>query len=240
MTIDRAFGFIRSWAVTSAARHDGAVLRGIITTDNTASDVWADTAYRSKTNEEWLRARGLVSRIHRKKPPRRPMPDNVRRGNATKSKVRSSGASAKPWSVPMPSMPCSRGSTPTSRAWAIWPRPFDFAQDQIVDASIIAAPCQRMSDEARAIVKDGGIPENWAAQPARLAQKDRDARWTLKRGRRKKGPDGKLMAEIATPIFGYKSHIGIDQHHGFILVGQRCRPLRWPGAAGPDRPGQHR
>ena len=56
----------------------------------------------------------------------------------------------------------------------------------------------------------------WAAQPARLAQKDRDAHWTLKRGRRKKGPDGKFMAEIATPLFGYKSHIGIDQRHGFI------------------------
>lgn len=38
----------------------------------------------------------------------------------------------------------------------------------------------------------------------------------LKRGRGKKAPDGKLMAEIATPVFGYKSHIGIDQRHGFI------------------------
>lgn len=51
VAIDRTFGFIRSWAVTSAARHDSAVLREIVTTDNTASDVWADTAYRSKINE---------------------------------------------------------------------------------------------------------------------------------------------------------------------------------------------
>lgn len=87
---------------------------------------------------------------------------------------------------------------------------------QIVDASIIAAPRQRMTDEERVIVKDGGIPEAWVTKPARLAQKDRDARWTLKRGRRKKGPDGQLLAEIATPVFGYKSHIGIDQRHGFI------------------------
>jgi IS5 family transposase len=89
VAIDRTFGFIRSWAVTSAARHDGAVLREIVTTDNMASDVWADTAYRSKINEAWLRDRGLASRIHRKKPLRRPMPDNIRRGNATKSRVRS-------------------------------------------------------------------------------------------------------------------------------------------------------
>lgn len=38
------------------------------------------------------------------------------------------------------------------------------------DASIIAAPRQRMTDKERAIVKDGGIPEAWAAKPAKLAQ----------------------------------------------------------------------
>jgi IS5 family transposase len=87
---------------------------------------------------------------------------------------------------------------------------------QIVDASIVAAPRQRMTGEERAIVKGGGIPEEWEARPARLAQKDRDARWTLKRGRRKRRPDGTMMAEIATPVFGYKNHIGTDRHHGFI------------------------
>lgn len=87
---------------------------------------------------------------------------------------------------------------------------------QIVDATIVAAPRQRMTGEERAIVKGGGIPEGWQAQPRKLAQKDRDARWTLKRGRRKRRPDGTLMAEIATPVFGYKSHIGTDQRHGFI------------------------
>jgi IS5 family transposase len=87
---------------------------------------------------------------------------------------------------------------------------------QIVDASIIAAPRQRMTDEELAIVKGGGIPEDWRTRPAKLVQKDRDARWTLKRGRRKSRPDGTLMAEIATPVFGYKSHIGTDLRHGFI------------------------
>ena len=37
------------------------------TNDNTASDVWADTAYRSRSNEAWLRSAGRVSRVHRKK-----------------------------------------------------------------------------------------------------------------------------------------------------------------------------
>lgn len=87
---------------------------------------------------------------------------------------------------------------------------------QIIDASIVAAPRQRMSEEERAIVKGGGIPEDWQAKPAKLAQKDRDARWTLKRGKRKRRADGTPMAEIATPVFGYKNHITTDRRHGFI------------------------
>ena len=88
IAIDRRFGFIRTFEITDAARHDGKVLRQIVTTDNTASDVWADTAYRSKTNEAWLEKLGRVSRIHRKKPKGKPMPNTIRRGNAAKSKVR--------------------------------------------------------------------------------------------------------------------------------------------------------
>jgi hypothetical protein len=88
IAICRAFGFIRKGKVTDGARFDGRMLRDVVTSDNTASDVWADTAYRSQANEKWLKAQGRVSRIHRKKPRGKPMPDHVRRGNATKSKVR--------------------------------------------------------------------------------------------------------------------------------------------------------
>ena len=54
LTIDRAFGFIRSWAVTAASISEGSLLRGLVSTDNTSSNVWADSAYRSKANERWL------------------------------------------------------------------------------------------------------------------------------------------------------------------------------------------
>lgn len=64
------------------------MLRDVVTNDNTASDVWADTAYRSQSNERWLKSQGRVSRIHRRKPKGKPMPANIRRGNATKSSVR--------------------------------------------------------------------------------------------------------------------------------------------------------
>jgi hypothetical protein len=60
VAIDQRFGFIRKAVVTHGARHDGSQLREVVTTNNTASDVWADTAYRSKTNEAWLAAHGRV------------------------------------------------------------------------------------------------------------------------------------------------------------------------------------
>lgn len=89
VAIDRRHGLIRGWTASHAAAHDGARLAEVVGADNTAGDVWADTAYRSAKNEAWLAERGLVSRIHRKKPPGRPMAARTRRANARKSAVRS-------------------------------------------------------------------------------------------------------------------------------------------------------
>jgi len=52
------------------------------------SDVWGDTAYRSRANERLLAENGRRSQIHRKKPPRKPMPNHTARANGAKSKVR--------------------------------------------------------------------------------------------------------------------------------------------------------
>ena len=70
--------------------YEGARLReGLLDKTNTGNAVWADTAYRSKANEDFLAKNSFISRIHRKKPPGRPMPETTRRANALKSKVRS-------------------------------------------------------------------------------------------------------------------------------------------------------
>jgi IS5 family transposase len=90
IAIDRRHGLIRKWAVTDAAASAGRLLRcGLLDRTNTASDVWADTAYRSKANETYMAENGFTSRIHRKKPAGRPMPERTRRANARKSAVRS-------------------------------------------------------------------------------------------------------------------------------------------------------
>jgi transposase, IS5 family len=86
--IDRRHRLIRRWRVTDAARHDGALLPELIDTTNTASDVWADTAYRSQANEKFLADRLLRSQIHRRKPKGKPMPRRTARANARRSAVR--------------------------------------------------------------------------------------------------------------------------------------------------------
>jgi len=89
ISIDRKHKIIRRQITTNGSAHDGARLReGLISRDNTASDVWADTAYRSAANETYLDKQGRLSRIHHKKPKGKPMPKNISQGNATKSKIR--------------------------------------------------------------------------------------------------------------------------------------------------------
>jgi transposase, IS5 family len=90
ISIDREHGLIRKWLATDAAAHEGARLReDLLDKTNTSKSVWADSAYRSATNEEYMDRNGFVSQVHRKKPKNRPMPEATRRANNRKSQVRS-------------------------------------------------------------------------------------------------------------------------------------------------------
>jgi IS5 family transposase len=88
LSIDRRHGFIRTYTVTDAAAHDGGQLDALLDADNTASPVWADSAYRSKANVRLVARRGLVPQFQRPKPRGRPMPPHVARGNASRARVR--------------------------------------------------------------------------------------------------------------------------------------------------------
>ena len=59
-------------------------------------------------------------------------------------------------------------------------------------------------------------PEAWKDKPAKLAQKDRDARWTVKFSKGKPDENGASWINLAVPAFGYKNHITIDREHGLI------------------------
>lgn len=85
--IGRAQGLIRTWEASAANAHDGARLPDLISTSNTGSGVWADTACRSKKNEAFLAKGMFTSHIHQKKPPRQPVPGRIARANAKRSAV---------------------------------------------------------------------------------------------------------------------------------------------------------
>jgi IS5 family transposase len=87
---------------------------------------------------------------------------------------------------------------------------------QIVDASLVAAPKQRNTEDEKAAIKANRIPEAWKQKPAKLRQKDRDGRWTVKFTKAKPKADGKKQVDVAVPSFGYQNQVSIDREHGLI------------------------
>ena len=72
---------------------------------------------------------------------------------------------------------------------------------QIIDATIVSVPKQRNTKEENEAIKAGKTPEEWEQQPAKNAQKDKDARWTKKNDE---------------SFYGYKNHLGVDKGHKLI------------------------
>ena len=72
---------------------------------------------------------------------------------------------------------------------------------QMVDATIVPVPKQRNGRDENETVKAGETPAAWETKPAKLRQKDRDARWTKKQGK---------------SFFGYKNHVNADAKHKLI------------------------
>ncbi|MDR1280158.1 MAG: IS5 family transposase, partial [Opitutaceae bacterium] len=65
----------------------------------------------------------------------------------------------------------------------------------IIDASFVEVPRQRNSKEENEMIKKGEIPDEWKSNPAKLRQKDVDARWVKKNEVR---------------YYGYKDHDVVD------------------------------
>lgn len=74
---------------------------------------------------------------------------------------------------------------------------------QIVDATFVPVPIQRNGREDNALIKQDAVPVEWGKTPAKLAQKDIDARWTKKGGQNH---------------YGYKNHINIDRDTKLIAA----------------------
>jgi len=103
---------------------------------------------------------------------------------------------------------------------------------------VVPTPKQRNTDEKKAAIKQGKVPERWKERPAKVRQKDRDARWTVKYSKTKvkEGADPKAFkpVDLAIPMFGYKNHIGIDQAHGLIRTWDASAANAHDGARLPE------
>jgi hypothetical protein len=87
---------------------------------------------------------------------------------------------------------------------------------QIIDATVVPAPKQRNTEDEKAAIKEGRIPERWKDTPAKIRQKDRDARWSVKYTKAKAkegaGPKAFKPVDLAIPMFGYKTTSGSIAH----------------------------
>jgi len=107
---------------------------------------------------------------------------------------------------------------------------------QILDATIVPAPKQRNTEEEKATIKEGRVPEAW--KPAKARQKDCDARWTVKYSKAKvrdgSDPKARKPVDLAIPMFGYKNYVGIDKAHGLIRTWDTSAANAHDGARLPD------
>ena len=87
--VDNKHKLIRQYKTTDASVHDSNVFEELLDPDNTSKDVWADSAYRSKEKEAYLKEEGYRSKVQRKGSRNQPLSTREQNGNHTRSKVRS-------------------------------------------------------------------------------------------------------------------------------------------------------
>ena len=86
--IDVEYGLIRRYQVTDASVHDSQELGNLLDDDNEADSLWADSAYRSEAIEAVLELMGFDSQIHERAYRNRPLSNEQKQSNRTKSKTR--------------------------------------------------------------------------------------------------------------------------------------------------------
>ncbi|MCF6327819.1 MAG: IS5 family transposase [Devosiaceae bacterium] len=85
---DRRYKFVRDYEVSEASLHDSQKFDDLIDGNNTSSDFWADSAYRSAETERALSEKCYRSHIHHKGKRGKPLTARQIKANKTRSKVR--------------------------------------------------------------------------------------------------------------------------------------------------------
>lgn len=89
VNMDRDTKLITAWEVTSAQIHDSQVLEEVLQSSEVGgADIYADSAYRSTTQEESLVTSNYTSQIHEKGTRNHPLTEAQKSSNKEKSRVR--------------------------------------------------------------------------------------------------------------------------------------------------------
>jgi IS5 family transposase len=88
VNVDRKHKLVLRYHVSDAALRDSQAVDHLLMRGNTGSGVWADAAYRSEETRAKLRVRNLKSHIHRKGKRGKPLTEQAKGSNRTKSSVR--------------------------------------------------------------------------------------------------------------------------------------------------------
>lgn len=89
IAIDAKHKSIRDYEVTPASVHDSEVFEALLDPTNSSRAVWADSAYRSQQKVVSLSEKGYRPHLQRKGCRHRPLTEREKRGNRTRSKIRS-------------------------------------------------------------------------------------------------------------------------------------------------------
>jgi IS5 family transposase len=88
VNVDRKHRLVRTYDVTTASTHDSQVFEDILDPQNSALDIWADSAYKSEKHDDLCESKAYRNKIHHRAYRNKPLTGHQERANKARSKVR--------------------------------------------------------------------------------------------------------------------------------------------------------
>ena len=86
--IDATTKIVENYVVTDASVHDSQVVPDLLTKSDEGQNLWADSAYRGKNQEDEYKRKKVISNVHEKGSRNNPLTDEQKARNKEKSKTR--------------------------------------------------------------------------------------------------------------------------------------------------------
>ena len=86
--IDATTKIVENYVVTDASVHDSQVVPDLLTKSDEGQNLWGDSAYRGKNQEDEYKRKKVISKVHEKGSRNNPLTDEQKARNKEKSKTR--------------------------------------------------------------------------------------------------------------------------------------------------------